>query len=251
VKQIRQRLTYANVMSSFAVFLVLGGATAFAATKIGANELKANSVLTGKIKKEAVTTSKLKNSAVNTSKLGAGAVTSDKLADNAVTTTKIANKAVTAAKIDTAGLTVPNAVSAVNAQKAQTASTVDGVGIQKFSVKVPNGGGPTPVITVGGVTLTGACPGGTPEFIATKEAGAPSMAVTVAAFNTGADELKTTGVSSFSTVDLDQGFVTLGGQLVVTTTTGSSTTFNYLARDSGNFSPSEAVCVFAGTAVSG
>ena len=42
MKQIRQRLTYANVMSSIAVFLVLGGATAFAATKIGANELKAN-----------------------------------------------------------------------------------------------------------------------------------------------------------------------------------------------------------------
>ena len=56
MKQIRQRLTYANVMSSIAVFLVLGGATAFAATKIGANQLKANSVLTGKIKKEAVTT---------------------------------------------------------------------------------------------------------------------------------------------------------------------------------------------------
>ena len=36
MKQIRKRLTYANVMSSIAVFLVLGGATAFAASKIGA-----------------------------------------------------------------------------------------------------------------------------------------------------------------------------------------------------------------------
>ena len=35
MKQIRKRLTYANVMSSIAVFLVLGGATAFAAKKIG------------------------------------------------------------------------------------------------------------------------------------------------------------------------------------------------------------------------
>ena len=31
MKPIRKRLTYANVMSSIAVFLVLGGATAFAA----------------------------------------------------------------------------------------------------------------------------------------------------------------------------------------------------------------------------
>ena len=46
MKQIRKRLTYANVMSSIAVFLVLGGATAFAAKKIGTNEIKANSITT-------------------------------------------------------------------------------------------------------------------------------------------------------------------------------------------------------------
>jgi hypothetical protein len=113
VKQIRQRLTYANVMSSIAVFFVLGGATAFAATKIGANELKANSVLTGKIVKEAVTAGKIKNGAITTGKLGAAAVTSTQLADNSVTTTKIADKAVTAAKINVTGLpAVPNAVNA-------------------------------------------------------------------------------------------------------------------------------------------
>jgi hypothetical protein len=65
-------------MSSIAVFLVLGGATAFAATKIGANQLKANSVKTGKIVKEAVTTGKLKNSAVKTTKIADGAVTGAK-----------------------------------------------------------------------------------------------------------------------------------------------------------------------------
>jgi hypothetical protein len=69
VKKIRNRLTYANVMSSIAVFLVLGGATAFAATKIGSNQLKANSVLTGKIKKEAVTTGKIKKNAVTGAKV--------------------------------------------------------------------------------------------------------------------------------------------------------------------------------------
>jgi hypothetical protein len=78
VKQIRRRLTYANVMSSLAVFLVLGGATAFAASKIGANQLKANSVKTGKIVKEAVTTSKLKNGSVTTPKLANDAVTGEK-----------------------------------------------------------------------------------------------------------------------------------------------------------------------------
>jgi hypothetical protein len=51
-------------MSSIAVFLVLGGATAFAAGKIGSSDIKSNAITTGKIKKEAVTTKKIKKNAV-------------------------------------------------------------------------------------------------------------------------------------------------------------------------------------------
>lgn len=69
VKQIRKRLTYANVMSSIAVFLVLGGATAFAASKIGTSQIKANAITTGKIKKNAVTTAKIKKDAVTGAKV--------------------------------------------------------------------------------------------------------------------------------------------------------------------------------------
>ena len=69
MKQIRKRLTYANVMSSIAVFLMLGGATAIAAKKIGTKQLKANSVTTGKIKKNAVTTAKIKKNAVTGAKV--------------------------------------------------------------------------------------------------------------------------------------------------------------------------------------
>jgi hypothetical protein len=70
VKQIRKRLTYANVMSSIAVFIVLGGA-AFAATKlpknsVGTKQLKNNSVTTKKIKKDAVTGAKVKESSLGT-----------------------------------------------------------------------------------------------------------------------------------------------------------------------------------------
>lgn len=68
MKQIRKRLTYANLMSSIAVFLVLGGATAIAA-KVSSKQLKANSVTTGKIKKNAVTTAKIKNDAVTGAKV--------------------------------------------------------------------------------------------------------------------------------------------------------------------------------------
>jgi len=71
VKQIRKRLTYANVMSSLAVFLVLGGATAFAASQldknsVGSRQLKKNAVTAAKIKKNAVTGAKLRESTLGT-----------------------------------------------------------------------------------------------------------------------------------------------------------------------------------------
>ncbi len=104
MKQIRKRLTYANVMSSLAVFLVIGGATAFAAGQLGKNtvgtkQLKKNAVTTTKIKKNAVTTAKIKNGAVSESKLANGAVTTNKIGDNAVTTPKITDNAVTTGKL--------------------------------------------------------------------------------------------------------------------------------------------------------
>jgi hypothetical protein len=56
VNKIRKRLTYANLMSSIAVFLVLGGATAFAAAQLGKN-----TVGTKQLKKNAVTGVKVKD----------------------------------------------------------------------------------------------------------------------------------------------------------------------------------------------
>ncbi len=63
MKQLRKRLTYANVMSSIAVFVVLGGAAVAASqlpkNSVGKKQLKNNAVTTAKIKKNAVTTKKM------------------------------------------------------------------------------------------------------------------------------------------------------------------------------------------------
>jgi hypothetical protein len=110
LKQLRKRLTYANVMSSIAVFFVLTGATAFAATQlaknsVGSKQLKKNAVTAAKIKKNAVTTSKIRN--------------------NAVTSAKIADDAVTGAKANEASFgQVPSAKSAETAGVAGSASNV-------------------------------------------------------------------------------------------------------------------------------
>jgi hypothetical protein len=77
VKQIRKRLTYANVMSSMAVFLVLGGATAYAAlgkNTVGSSQLKKNAVTTAKIKKNAVTSSKVANGSLVSGDFAAGQI---------------------------------------------------------------------------------------------------------------------------------------------------------------------------------
>ncbi len=90
MQQIRKRLTYANVMSSIAVFLVLGGASAYAAKKIGSHELRGGAVTTAKIKRNAITRSKVKASAISTAKIAPAAVTGAKLADDSLSPEKLA-----------------------------------------------------------------------------------------------------------------------------------------------------------------
>jgi hypothetical protein len=64
-------LTYANVMATIAVFGVLAGGGAYAASKIGADDIAKNAVRSKHIKKNAV----------KTAKIAAGAVTARKFAD--------------------------------------------------------------------------------------------------------------------------------------------------------------------------
>lgn len=76
MKQLRKRLTYANVMSTIAVFLVLGGGAAFAAglgkNSVGPKQLKKNAVTTAKIKNGAVTGAKVKPGSLSASNFAAG-----------------------------------------------------------------------------------------------------------------------------------------------------------------------------------
>lgn len=86
---IRPRLTYANVISTLSLFLVLSGGAAYAASKIQ----------TGAIADEAVTSAKLAQGAVRTGNVFKRAITSGKLALGAVRTNQIADRAVGAAQV--------------------------------------------------------------------------------------------------------------------------------------------------------
>jgi methionine-rich copper-binding protein CopC len=102
--RLRKRLTYANVVSTLALFLVLTGGAAYAAHKlthrsVGTPELKSNAVTTAKIKASAITTRKIKKIAVTTEKIKNDAVTTGKLDDEAVTGDKIDLEAVPFARV--------------------------------------------------------------------------------------------------------------------------------------------------------
>jgi hypothetical protein len=108
VTKLRKHLTYSNVMSTIAVFLVIGGASAFAASHLGKN-----SVGSKQLKKNSVTAAKIKAIAVTEAKIKDGAVTEAKIKDGAVTTKKVANDAITGDKVNEGSLgQVPSAASA-------------------------------------------------------------------------------------------------------------------------------------------
>jgi hypothetical protein len=93
MRTIRTRLTYSNVVSTLALFLVLCGGVAYAAKvakkSVGPSQLKANAVTTAKIKANAVTTRKIKKNAVANAKIKNGAIETEKIADGSVTGTDL------------------------------------------------------------------------------------------------------------------------------------------------------------------
>ncbi len=155
-RSITKHLSFANVMTCFAVFIALGG-SAYAVGKntIGTKQIKNNAVTAKKIKKNAVTAAKIKKNAVTAAKVKGNAITAAKIKDGSITSGKIADGAVTGAKVDVASLgQVPSAASAAKADVATEAGSL--VGQQNFFVKL-NGGEQKVLATYGQVTLTAKC----------------------------------------------------------------------------------------------
>jgi hypothetical protein len=135
-------------MASLAVFLVLGGATAWAAlgkNTVGSKQLKKNAVTTAKIKNNAVTTGKIKNGAITGAKVNVGTL----------------GKVPSASTADTA----------TSAGNANNANTVGGNTVKKFFYRSNATATVQPILSLNGLTLSASCPGGTPNGIATTSVG--------------------------------------------------------------------------------
>jgi hypothetical protein len=104
MNRLRPKLTYANVVSTICLFLLLGGGAAFAAIKLGKNTVGSK-----QIKKNAVTEAKIKDGAITGRKIAKGAVVDRAAsADNAATVQGLTAAQITAgAKVGCPADTMP------------------------------------------------------------------------------------------------------------------------------------------------
>jgi len=82
--QSKPRLTYANVVSTLALFLVLGSSAAYAAGKIHSGDIAPGAVHTSDVFKRAIVSGKIGVGAVRSNQIAAGAVGSKQIGAGAV-----------------------------------------------------------------------------------------------------------------------------------------------------------------------
>lgn len=90
----RPRLTYANVVSTLALFLALGSGAAYAASKVQSGDIAPGAVHTSDVFKRAITSGKLAVGAVRSNQIVDGAVGSKQLGDGAVSAKQLVDGAV-------------------------------------------------------------------------------------------------------------------------------------------------------------
>ncbi len=131
----RKHLTYANVMATLAVFLVLGGG-AYAALKLP---------------KDSVTSKQIKKGSVKGSDLAEGAVAKRQLADAGVTGKDVAKDTLKGKNIDEGSLaSVPDA------------DRVGGNTVRQVSYSAEAGTAPETLVSLAGLTITAECPPAAP-----------------------------------------------------------------------------------------
>ena len=147
MKKPKPRLTYANVTSTIALFIALGGATAFAAStlpdkSVGEFQLRPGAVTAEKIRKNAITSPKIKPEAVKQGKIANGSITAPKLTSGSVASASIQSSAITNAKLAPEAVTGDKALESTfsqvpSAARAETAAIADSANPEAFALITP------------------------------------------------------------------------------------------------------------------
>ncbi len=142
--RLRSKLTYANLMATFAVFLMLTGigyaVAALPKKSVGPKQIKNGAVRSKKIKKNAVNASKIKKGAVGRSEIASGAVNTGKISNQSVTRSKIADSAIPLLGTLRTGQTLRGVFNLGGAPGATGNETHDGVSFQFPLNNTPTGG---------------------------------------------------------------------------------------------------------------
>ncbi|MDO8628974.1 MAG: hypothetical protein Q7R41_00640 [Phycisphaerales bacterium] len=105
-RALRGHMTYANIVSSLALFLALGGvswaATQLPKNSVGNKAIKKNAVTGSKIKKNSITSTKIKSGAINTSDVRNESITGAKVNEGSLGTVPVATASDTAKVSNTA-----------------------------------------------------------------------------------------------------------------------------------------------------
>lgn len=121
----RPKLSYANVVATFALFFALSGSAVYAADKIKiySNDIVGGAISTRKIAREAIRTGKIAPQAVNRSRIAHGAVGPFQLDNLSVVAGKIAPGAVGGAELADGSVTRPKlAADAVGSEQIEDGS---------------------------------------------------------------------------------------------------------------------------------
>src|SRR5262245_26676254 len=110
----RRHLTYANVIATLAMFVALATGGAFAASKIGTNDIENGAVTAKKLHTKAVTRKKLKDGAASGAKVADDSLTRAQILESSLGRVPSANHA-------------SAANSATNADHADTADSLGGI----------------------------------------------------------------------------------------------------------------------------
>jgi hypothetical protein len=186
----RARLSFANVTSTLALFLALGGTSYAAATlpfnSVGKGQIKSNAVGKSEIAANSVGTSELRNSGVAAADIKSGAVGPSEVRPNAIDSDELADGGIGAADLSDAAKTAVAALNGVtyraSAHGDGTAPAGNAKGITRASAGVYNVDLGTDVSACQtSATIGGATPAG-PGFI-TVTPGASNNVLTVSTFN--------------------------------------------------------------------
>ena len=136
MRRLRRHITYANVVSTIALVLAVGGGAVYAASKIGPHG----------IRKNAIHSFHIKNKQVKRQDIAGGSINSRKVSNESLTGKDIREA--------TLGL-VPSAADA---------RTVNGITERVVRASQRGGAGGSQVLAQGGLSVTLSCPGGTPTL---------------------------------------------------------------------------------------